>query len=70
MPTLGTRTLNLVHFDAELENCDEREDTNEYEPSQPEIYTILSKTVGHPAEQPATNEEPQITEKNSSERKS
>ena len=68
-----TRDTNFESspFDPEPENCDQQEDTVEYEPtSQPEIYLPPARdnfenSEGFPAEQPAVNEEePRITEKN------
>ena len=56
---------DLVRFDAELENCDQQEDTVEFEPfSQPEKKANFQISRGAPAEQPTVNEEPQTTEKN------
>ena len=61
-------------FDPDHGNCDQQEDTVEYEPtSQPKIYRPPSldnskNSGGIPARQPAVNvKEPQITEKSSSE---
>ena len=65
------------HFDTTLENCDQQEDTVDYEPiSQPEIYcppahNNFENSGGIPAEQPAVNnEEPQLIEKTPSENES